>query len=267
MPPPPPPRTDHSISSLLCRRTSLFCCALCTLRAGSRAPAAKDAAPRRAFPPRGLERRALRALARTFWFSMTLRNSANSISPLLSSSTSAIMRKTSSSVGFCPSACSVALSSVASMVPEPSRSNLEKASRQPSISACGRPMPPRRRAAAAQRTTLPPAQQTNMYGSAHSGCWLHLEGDSGRSEACRGVGGGTVGKTHRAPAQRRQEGAPATREERGKPALRAVSERRSAQAGAAVAALVASRRRDGRHCRCRQEAGWRRGGGAASQGL
>ena len=39
-------------------------------------------------------------LAHTFWFSITRRNSENSISPLLSSSTSEIMRKISSSVGF-----------------------------------------------------------------------------------------------------------------------------------------------------------------------
>lgn len=50
-----------------------------------------------------------------FWFSMTLRNSANSISPLLSSSTCEIIWKISSSVGFCPMAFSVAFNSGASI--------------------------------------------------------------------------------------------------------------------------------------------------------
>jgi len=50
-----------------------------------------------------------------FWFSITLRNSANSISPLLSSSTWEIIWKISSSVGFCPMAFSVAFNSRASI--------------------------------------------------------------------------------------------------------------------------------------------------------
>ena len=50
-----------------------------------------------------------------FWFSITLRNSANSISPLLSSSTWEIIWKISSSVWFCPMAFSVAFNSRASI--------------------------------------------------------------------------------------------------------------------------------------------------------
>lgn len=53
--------------------------------------------------------------AEAFWVSMTFKNSANSISPLPSSSTWEIIWKISGSEGSCPNAFSVALSSDASI--------------------------------------------------------------------------------------------------------------------------------------------------------
>mmetsp|Transcript_6181 Transcript_6181/g.11169 ORF Transcript_6181/g.11169 Transcript_6181/m.11169 type:complete len:214 (-) Transcript_6181:52-693(-) len=64
----------------------------------------------------------------------TTRNSSTSISPLPSLSTSAIMLNTSASVGSCPNVFNTALSSLESMVPLRSRSNVRNADLASSIS-------------------------------------------------------------------------------------------------------------------------------------
>ena len=73
--------------------------------------------------------------ARSFWFSITLRNSAKSIDPDMFSSTSEIIWNSSSSVGFCPIASNTCRSSHTSIVPLRSVSKAKNASRQPSISS------------------------------------------------------------------------------------------------------------------------------------